>query len=378
MRVHYIYYDAGGMDLSANQLNDMLSVDFNQDCSCFVVGVENGYSIYQLDPLQHTRSRAFDGAGGVGMVAMLYRSNVLALVGGGRNPRYPPTKVIMWDDKESRAIAELTFRTNVKALKLRRDMVVVGVDAKIFIYRFSDLVLMDTLDASGTSSPELRNIVSVSGAPDRAVVACPGNVKGKVNVCFYDPSLASSTRSNVSPARIKTTSIIAHESSLAVVSLNFEGTRLATASTKGTLIRVFDTGNGDRLFELRRGAERVDIYSISFNAQSDWLAVSSDKGTVHVFSLRSSGDMNQKSSLSGLSLMLPSYFKSQWSFAQLRVPDYRSICCFGKDMNTVITLCADGSYYRAKFDPVLGGEMGNVKLVKFDPFISSACLSTQR
>lgn len=364
------------MDLSANQFNDMLCVDFNQDFSCFVVGVENGYSIYQLDPLQHTRSRAFDGAGGVGMVAMLYRSNVLALVGGGRNPRYPPTKVIMWDDKEAKAIAELTFRTNVKALKLRRDMVVVGVDSKTYIYRFSDLLLMDTLDATGTT--ELRNLVSVSGSPDKAVVACPANIKGKVNVCFYDASLAKADSLASSPsARVRTTSIIAHESSLAVISLNFEGTRLATSSTKGTLVRVFDTSTGDRLFELRRGAEKVDIYSISFNAQSDWLAVSSDKGTVHVFSLRTSGDMNQKSSLSSLSVVLPSYFKSQWSFAQLRVPDYRSICCFGKDVNTVITLCADGSYYRAKFDPVLGGEICNLKLDKFDPFISSG-LGTQR
>ena len=343
------------MDLRANQLNEMLCVDFNQDFSCFVVGAENGYSIYQVDPLQHTRARVFDGAGGVGIVAMLYRSNVLALVGGGRNPRYPPTKVIMWDDKESKAIAELTFRTNVKALKLRRDMVIVGVDSKVFIYRFSDLSLIDTLDASGANG-ELKNLLSVSGAPDKALVACPANVKGKVNVCFYDPS------------RVKTTSILAHESSLAVISLNFDGTRLATASSKGTLVRVFDTNSGSRLFELRRGAEKVDIYSISFNPQSDWLAVSSDKGTVHVFSLRSTGDMNQKSSLSALSLVLPAYFKSQWSFAQLRVPDYRSICCFGKDPNSLITLCADGSYYRAKFDPVLGGEIANVKLEKFDPF----------
>jgi hypothetical protein len=35
-------------------------------------------------------------------------------------------------------------------------------------------------------------------------------------------------------------------------------------------------------------------------------------------------------------------------------------------MNTVVCLCADGSYYRAKFDPVMGGEMTNVKSEKFD------------
>lgn len=353
------------MDLSLNQLNDFLFLDFNQDHSCFVLGTEAGYQIFQVDPLQHTHSRKFEGASGIGIVSMLYRSNVLALVGGGRNPRYPPTKIILWDDKESRAIAELTYRTSVRAVKLRRDIIAVSVESKVFVYRFSDLSVLDTLDTSGHTGNDMKSLLSVSGSPDRTVVACPASVKGKVNVCFYDITAVPLSASGPS-ARIKTTSIMAHESNLAVIALNNEGTRLATASVKGTLIRVFDTNTGERIFELRRGAEKVDVYSISFNAASDWLAVSSDKGTVHLFSLRQTGDMNQKSSLSALSSVLPSYFQSQWSFAQLRVPDYRSICCFGRDPNTIICLCADGSYYRAKYDPVLGGEMTNIKLEKFD------------
>lgn len=357
------------MDLSTNQLNEYLFVDFNQDTSCFVVATETGYRVFQTDPLHHTYSRAFEGAGGLGCVSMLFRSNVMALVGGGRNPRYPPTKVVLWDDKDCRAIAELTFRTNVRTVKLRRDLVVVGVESKVFVYRFSDLALVDNND---TTSHELGELVSCSGGPERVVVASPGNVVGKLNIVFYDPSLVSSTRSlPEQPAnrRIKTTTVMAHESALAVVALNFDGTRVATASVKGTLIRVFDTTTGDRLFELRRGAEKVDIYCIAFNVNSDWLAVSSDKGTIHVFSLRTS-DMNKKSSLSALSTVLPSYFQSQWSFAQFRVPDYRTICCFGSDPNTVICLCADGSYYRAKFDPILGGEMARVRYERIDSITS--------
>lgn len=39
------------------------------------------------------------------------------------------------------------------------------------------------------------------------------------------------------------------------------------------------------LQELRRGTEPAHIYSIAMSPNCDWLAVSSDKGTVHVFSL---------------------------------------------------------------------------------------------
>ena len=80
--------------------------------------------------------------------------------------------------------------------------------------------------------------------------------------------------------------------------------------------------------ELRRGADPAAIFSIALSKNCDWLAVSSGKGTVHVFALAEAvaAVANPRSILAvvrGLvpAIPLPKYFTSEWSFAQFRIQE---------------------------------------------------------
>ncbi|XP_022875915.1 autophagy-related protein 18a-like isoform X2 [Olea europaea var. sylvestris] len=353
------------LNLVSRSTPKLLHVSFNQDYGCFAMGTDQGFRIYNCDPFREIFRRDFDCNGGIGTVEMLFRCNILALVGGGETPQYPLNKVMIWDDHQSRCIGELSFRSEVRGVRLRRDRIVVVLEQKIFVYNFADLKLLQQIET--IANP--KGLCAVSQVAGSFVLVCPGLQKGQVRVEHY-----TSKRSKF---------ILAHDSRIACFTLSLDGNLLATASSKGTLVRIFNTDDGTLLQEVRRGADRAEIYSLAISPTAEWLAVSSDKGTVHVFNLKVSlGNLGSdssdslpdrnlaattsSSSLSFIKGVLPKYFNSEWSVAQFRLLEgARYIVAFGHQKNTVVILGLDGSFYRCKFDPATGGEMAQLDYHNF-------------
>ena len=340
---------------NAEKPNSMLYMNFNQDSSCFAVGTQTGFRILNSIPFKNNFCR--DMNGGIGLIEMLNRSNILALIGGGISPRYSSNKLVLWDDHKQKEISEMRFMSSVKNVKMKRDRIFVVTEDKIYVFNFNTLELLDTLETKNNT----KGIVSIS-LVENNLIAYPDKTEiGSVRIKDYD----------------KQNEIVikAHKGPINFIQLNKDGTILATASDKGTLIRLFDTSTGEAIQELRRGTENAEIYSIAFDNNNRFLAVSSDRKTVHIFLINNNQDKieqneNEGNVVSNKKNMLGNfanffgigkkYFNSEWSFAQFKVNGNKTICTFGPD-NTIIVISNDGKYYQASYDPNKGGECKKIQ-----------------
>lgn len=77
---------------------------------------------------------------------MLYKQNVMALVGGGENPKWSKNKVIMWDDQDVKKFEELNHNSEVKGVRMRQECVIVIVVNRVYLYGMSDFALIGQID----------------------------------------------------------------------------------------------------------------------------------------------------------------------------------------------------------------------------------------
>ncbi|KAK4184713.1 autophagy-related protein 18 [Podospora australis] len=267
-------------------------VTFNQDHSCLAVGTSKGFRIYHTDPF----SKIFSSDdGNVSIIEMLFSTSLVALI-------LSPRHLVIQNTKRASIICELTFPSAVLAVRLNRKRLVVVLEQEIYLYDISNMSLLNTI----ATSPNPNAICALSPSSEKCYIAYP-RPKPREDQGERRPAHAPGSSS----AHVPTTSgevlvydtvtqkavnvIEAHRSPLCCVALNSEGTLLATASEKSTIIRVFAIPSGRRLFQFRRGTTPSTIYNMSFNLSSTLLCVSSVSNTVHIYKLSAGSEPSSDS-----------------------------------------------------------------------------------
>lgn len=168
-----------------------------------------------------------------------------------------------------------------------------------------------------------------------------GTFKGEINIIDL-----------VTSEQIK---IEAHKSKIEAIAVNKNCTLVATASEKGTLIRIFNIYDKTKIHEFRRGTLSTKIFDMAFNNESSFLICCSEcstdktQGTIHIYDLNGN-NINSKSILSYVNnyVSVLKYGDDEWSAKQHYIEiteDSKILCEFGLN-DTLHVINTTGKYYK--------------------------------
>ncbi|WKY02180.1 hypothetical protein Q1695_015862 [Nippostrongylus brasiliensis] len=330
------------------------SACFNAQQDGFSVATDSGIRFFNTHPPVLLRSFSREQVGGVKVVSILHRSNVIVFVGGGSYAKFPTNTVMVWDDKLQELVLEVTVAGGpILNVFLSYSKLIVFQDRRIHVFQFpSPCKLIRTVEIR--YNPTGLAAIGCDFNGTSQLLAYPGFKVGSVQLVSL---------SNMSEcASLSPRGIDAHRTEVTQLALNNQTTLLATGSTQGTVIRIFDANapSSRLLMEFRRGADPCNLHCLQFSACSSFLAVSSDKGTIHIFAVRDS-DETKKGLLHKVGLS-----KGEMrSVAQISLEPRVLACGFIKGtsstMQSIVAICQDGSYHRFSF-----GADGSTKREGFD------------
>lgn len=323
--------------------------NFNQDYSCLVVGRKSDYTIFTLScinsalPATH-KSEAED----VILVERLFSTSLIALVTASH-----PSKLVLHHFKKHKEVCSYKYASNILAIKLNKMRLVVCLEDSICIHNIIDMRVLHTIKDIPLKTYHSLTLSPSSSHPYLAYAG--SNQTGEVLVFDTENLCAFWT-------------LEAHDSLLSTMTISQDGLLLATASVKGTVIRVFSIVDKTKIYEFRRGVKRcATVYSLAFSKDSTFLCCSSNTETVHIFRLKEPGvaegswmDYLVKTSSNYLPSQVTEMLGQERFFAAARLPlaGSRNICGITSVGGAVylMVILNNGTVVVYSVDPVNGGE----------------------
>lgn len=258
-----------------------MHVSFDSNCERLLIGSNEGVEAFQVTHSAATAKRQFhqSSLGAVALVAIEESSGtIVAVLEDHANPHSSHRRVVLWDRTTSEILSELQFEERVLSIKVNELCLVVILEKRTHFFEWESLAPMPQLVTA--NPPNSRGLGALSGVRHSR--------KGEIAYFAGTHTDAQQTRGDIALLELPSNRLMliaAHNSNpIAAIELSGDGTCIATASSKGTVIRVFRVDTGEMLFNFRRGKSEVVVESLTFSPSNLFLAVGSSSSTLHVFS----------------------------------------------------------------------------------------------
>lgn len=323
----------------------MKALRFNQDATCCVVSPSpHLVSIYNCDPFgkcfemdNGSRDSSRDNLSSLGneinvdnnfVIEMLFSTSLVAIADKSQGSASAKRLKIV-NTKRKSTICEISFPHQIVDVVMNRKRMCILLESdQIFIYDISCMKLLETIDLwedhfkknTATVEPaslrsRVRRNKSVIDKRKRPKLALSGDDRSIL--CFTSYSSHKSNPDSfllhdvvvydtldISPLNYLNS---VHKGDIVCMTISHDGRLVGTASDKGTIVRVFNTGvdtgyesGNPMIYEFRRGSRPCHLYQLTFDRNATMLGCVGDTDTIHIFDLKNrqtqstNGELNEE------------------------------------------------------------------------------------
>ncbi|CAI2348305.1 unnamed protein product [Caenorhabditis sp. 36 PRJEB53466] len=304
--------------------------------SGFSISGKFGFKLFEMQPCAVRQfGDKIPNVRNVRIARQLDRSNIVCYV-NGPDEKYAENCMVVFDTCKNADIVEITTPPEcgkIVNIQVCQNSLAIFNEKRLFCYKFPSCQQIRKEEIR--QNPNGLSAMSYEPTTASCYLAFPGYNTGTINILNLS---TLTTRESKAPVVIE-----AHVNEISQVALNCQGTLVATGSTKGTVIRVFDARNKAMLYDLRRGTVPAHLHCLAFSPCSSFLAVASDKGTLHVFGIRNS---ETKKKINVLNMGTSSLAKIQLERPVLALGFTKQTPRY---IQSLVAICADGTYWRYPF-----------------------------
>ncbi len=328
------------------------SLSFNSDISLLICGINSGYTIYKLTPdiekYIYTSTNE-----SVSIAKLLDRTNITILVGQKKEKDdvefsindtiKDNTCISVWDvaEKKREFLIELgkpiynayVVREYHKKKSTIILIVVLKNMVRVFDHRGTQICSKETCDNT-------LGIVRYFGSKNGDII--------EHNIVTLGTKVGEIAIWNLNRDMYRT--IKCHQNKIVASAISKDGTLLATASTTGKNIHIYDIEKLKSVYKFRRGLSVATIWDLCFSIDNTKIVCCGDTDKIHIFELYDD-EKNTKNKRSTLGSILPDfikpeYFSSHWSCHKIEIyTKDRMLCEYDNDgMLHIITY--GGMYYK--------------------------------
>lgn len=323
---------------------------FNDRASILAACSPAGFQLYSIPPSQgFRRLSVVTLLGGASFLSILDETPLVAMVGSNADNASSGAQgtnrlLQVYDSSRKEVISSLFFDSAILNVRMNPKRLVVIRERQTHIF---DLNTMAPQSQIATTSPPNRfglGVLSPLTEGGTCYYCYPftsrsklprkeGAMEGAEGGEDADGAAMSSCPGDVVVLEAVSNETLqpfkAHDHPLSALAMSGDGSRVVTASTSGTLIRVFNL-QGLLLYQFRRGQRKAFITHLAVNFNGQIVSVCSDTGTLHLFRCES-GHGERFTSLVRRDIR---------SFAKHNLPaGYRPVCSINPD-GTVLSLVA--------------------------------------